>query len=50
MHMQINFIKLLYAEDTVLMARSPHDLKNQVRILKDFCSNMGMTINTDERS
>jgi hypothetical protein len=46
-HMQINFIQLLYADDIVLMARSPHDLENQVRILKDFCSNMGMTVNTD---
>jgi hypothetical protein len=45
--MQINFIELLYADDIVLMARSPHDLENQVRILKDFCSNMGMTVNTD---
>ena len=30
------------------MARSLHDLENQLRILKDFCSNMGMTINTDK--
>jgi len=39
---------LLYADDIVLMARSPHDLENQQRILKDFCSNMGMTVNTDK--
>jgi hypothetical protein len=32
---------LLYVDDIVLMARSPHDLENQLRILKDFCSNMG---------
>jgi hypothetical protein len=30
------------------MARSPRDLENQLRILKDFFSNMGMTINTDK--
>jgi hypothetical protein len=30
------------------MARNPHDLENQLRILKDFCSNMGMTVNTDK--
>jgi hypothetical protein len=30
------------------MERSPHDLENQLRILKDFCSNMGMTINIDK--
>ena len=30
------------------MERSPHDLENQLRILKDFCSNMGMTVNTDK--
>jgi hypothetical protein len=39
---------LLYADDIILMARSPHDLENQLRILKDFCSNMGMTLNTDK--
>jgi hypothetical protein len=39
---------LLYADDIVIMARSPHDLENQLRILKDFCSNMGMTINIDK--
>jgi hypothetical protein len=30
------------------MVRIPHDLENQLRILKDFCSNMGMTVNTDK--
>jgi hypothetical protein len=30
------------------MARSPHDLGEQLKILKDFCSNMGMTINTNK--
>jgi hypothetical protein len=25
-----------------------HDLENQLRILKDFCSNMGMIVNTDK--
>jgi hypothetical protein len=39
---------LLYVDDIVLMERSPHDLENQLRILKDFCSNMGMTVNTDK--
>jgi hypothetical protein len=31
-----------------LWQRSPHDLENQLRILKDFFSNMGMTISTDK--
>jgi hypothetical protein len=39
---------LLYVNDIVLMARSPHDLQNQLRILKDFCSNMGITVNIDK--
>jgi hypothetical protein len=39
---------LLYVDDIVLMARSPHHLENQLRILKDFFSNMGMTVNTDK--
>jgi hypothetical protein len=38
----------LYVDDIVLMARNPHDLENQIRILKDFCSNMGMNVNTDK--
>jgi hypothetical protein len=38
----------LYADDIVLMARSPHDLENQLRILKDFSSNMGMIVNIDK--
>ena len=36
---------LLYPDDIVLMVRSPHDIGKQLRILKDFCSNMGMTVN-----
>jgi hypothetical protein len=36
---------LIYADDIILMERIPRDLENQLRILKDFCSNMGMTVN-----
>ena len=39
---------LLYVDDIVRMASSPHDLENQLRILKDFFSNMGMTVNSDK--
>jgi len=39
---------LLYADDIVLMSRSPHDLENQLRILKYFGSNMGMIVNTNK--
>jgi hypothetical protein len=39
---------LLYADNIFLMSRSPHDLQKQLRILKDFCSNMGMTLNADK--
>ena len=39
---------LLYVDDIVLMAMSPHDLENQLIILKEFFSNMGMTVNTDK--
>jgi hypothetical protein len=39
---------LLYSNDVVLMERSPHDLENKLRIVKDFFSNMGMTVNTDK--
>jgi hypothetical protein len=30
------------------MAMSPHNLGKQLRILKDFCSNMGMIVNTNK--
>jgi hypothetical protein len=39
---------LLYSNDIVLMERGPHDIENQLRILKDFFSNMGMTVNNDK--
>jgi hypothetical protein len=39
---------LLYADYIILMARIPHDLENQLRILKNFCSNMGMIVNIDK--
>jgi hypothetical protein len=39
---------LLYVDDIILMERSPHDLENQLRILKDFCSNMGMSVKNDK--
>ena len=39
---------VIYVNDIILMARSPHDLENQLRIIKDFCSNMAMTVNTDK--
>jgi hypothetical protein len=38
---------LLYANDIIHMARNPHDHENQLRILKEFFSNMGMNVNTD---
>ena len=45
----IVIILLLYADDIVLLARCPSDLDKQLRLLKDFCSNMGMTVNTDKK-
>jgi hypothetical protein len=44
----IVIILLLYAYDIVLMVRSLYDLNKQLKILKDFCSSMGMTVNTDK--
>ena len=44
----IIIILLLYVDDIVLMARHHSDLDKKLRILKDFFSNMGMTINTDK--
>ena len=44
----IVIILLLYAYDIILLARCPSDLDKQLRILKDFCSTMGMSVNTDK--
>jgi hypothetical protein len=41
-------IILLYADDIVLMVKSPHDLGKQLIILKDFYSSMDITVNTDK--
>jgi hypothetical protein len=32
---------LVYVNHIILMARGPHDIENQLRILNDFFSNMG---------
>ena len=39
-------ILLLYDDDIILMEIYPFDLDNQLITLKDFFSNVGMTINT----
>jgi hypothetical protein len=39
---------LLYFDDIVLMESIPHDIENQLRMLKEFCSNMGMIVNIDK--
>ena len=45
---RIVIILLLYANDIVLMARCHFDLNKELRILKDFYSNMGMIVNTNK--
>ena len=44
----IVIILLLYADDIVLMERCSSGLDKQLKILKYFFSNMGMTINIDK--
>ena len=44
----IVIILLLYATDSVLMERCPFDLDKQLRILKDFFSNMGIYVNNQQ--
>lgn len=36
---------LLYANDIVLMARIPYDLRKQLSIVKDFYNNIGLVEN-----
>ena len=44
----IVIILLLYANDIVLLARSPYDIDKKLWLLKDLCSTMGMTVNTNK--
>ena len=44
----IVIILLLYADDIILLERCLFDLDKQLRLLKDFFSTMGMTVNTDK--
>jgi len=44
----IVIIPLLYADDSVLLARCRFILDTKLRILKDFFSTMGMTVNIDK--
>ena len=45
---RIVIILLLYVGDIVLLERCPSDLDKQLKLLKDSCSTMGMTVNTDK--
>jgi hypothetical protein len=44
----IVIILLLYADDIVIIERSPYDLVKQLRILKDFFSSTSITMNTNK--
>ena len=44
----IVIILLLYVDGIVLMARRPSDIGKQLRILKYFCSNIGIVVNTNK--
>lgn len=37
---------LLYADDLVLLAKSLSDLKKMMRVLQEYCSTKGLTVNT----
>ena len=45
----ILIILLLYADDIVLLARCPSDIDKQLRLITDFYSTMGMTVNTEKK-
>ena len=42
-------ILFLYADNIVLLAWCPSDLDKKLRLLKDFCSTMGMTVNIQKK-
>jgi hypothetical protein len=44
----IVIILLLYADDIVLMERNIYALNKKLRILKDLCSSIGITVNIDK--
>ena len=45
---RIVIILLLYADKSVFLAKCPSDLDKQLRLLRDFCSTMAMTVNNDK--
>jgi hypothetical protein len=44
----IVIIILFYIDDIILRVRSLYDLEKQLKIIKDFFSSIGMTINIDK--
>jgi hypothetical protein len=45
---RIVVIFILYVDDIVLMAKRPYDLDKKLKILKVFCSRMGMIVNIEK--
>jgi len=39
---------LLYVDDIIILARSHDVIGKRLRILKDYCSKMGMIVNTNK--
>jgi hypothetical protein len=44
----IVIILFIYLDEIVLMARSPYDIDNKLKILNDFYSTIGMIVNTNK--
>ena len=45
---EINIILLLFADDMVIVGNSPEDLQNSLNLLFQYCSDWGLTVNTQK--
>ena len=46
---EIVIILILYVDNIVLLTRCPSDLDKKLRLLKDLCYTMGMSVNNDKK-
>ena len=44
----ITFILMLFADDMVILGKSPSDLQNSLNMLHEYCKTWGLEVNTDK--
>ena len=46
----ITIILLLFADDMVILGKSPHDLQNSIDLLYEYCTKWGLHVNTKKEN